>query len=74
MVFDVFLPYNITEFLRALAYFLSNAFALRGSFCACHSFWRKAARNPTELIGEFQLTNFDRALRGAITELHSFRF
>jgi hypothetical protein len=32
-------------------YFLSNAFALRGSSCA-RSFWPKVARNPTELIAE----------------------
>jgi hypothetical protein len=34
MVLDVFRPYNITEFLRALAYFLSNM------FCAPREFLR----------------------------------
>jgi hypothetical protein len=33
MALAVFRLYNITEFLRALAYFLSNAFAINGSSC-----------------------------------------
>ncbi len=56
MVLDVFRLYNITEFLRALAYLLSNVFALRGSVCA-HAFSNKVARDPTELIAEFQFAN-----------------
>jgi hypothetical protein len=56
MVLNVFRPYNITERLRVLAYFLSSAFALRGSSCA-HSFWHKVGGNPTELISEFYLAN-----------------
>jgi hypothetical protein len=52
MALGVFRLYNITEFLRALAYFLSNAFAINGSSCS-HSFWHKVGRNPMELIAEF---------------------
>src|SRR5262249_37035503 len=76
--------YNVTEFLRALAYFLSNALTLRGSQCA-HIFWHKVACNPTELIGEFHefrlagsksLNSCDvqvaDCLRNPITELRSF--
>jgi hypothetical protein len=73
MMLDVFPLYNITEFLRALAYFLSKAFALCGTSYAS-SFWHKVARNPTELIAEFQFANSDEFIHDAITDLRSFQF
>src|SRR6516162_9826315 len=73
MVLDMFLLYNLTEFLRALAYCLSKAFALCGS-----SFFplRKLelAYNPTELIGEFQFANYESFLRDDITVPRSLDF
>ena len=73
MVLDMFLLYNLTEFLRALAYCLSKAFALCGS-----SFFplRKLelAFNPTELIGELQFTNCESLLHDDMTEPHSLDF
>src|SRR6516162_9825139 len=73
MVLDMFLLYNLTEFLRALAYCLSKAFALCGS-----SFFplRKLelAYNPTELIGELQFTNCESLLHDDMTELRSLDF
>src|SRR5215471_13472218 len=69
----MFLIYNLTEFLRALAYCLSKAFALCGS-----SFFplRKLelAFNPTELIGELQFTNCESLLHDDMTEPHSLDF
>jgi len=56
MVLDVLGLYNITEFLRAFAYFLSKASALSGtSFDHCCG--HKVGRNPTELIAEFCFAN-----------------
>src|SRR6516164_11783005 len=73
MVLDMSLLYNLTEFLRALAYCLSKAFALCGS-----SFFplRKLelAYNPTELIGELQFTNCESLLHDDMTELRSLDF
>jgi hypothetical protein len=55
-VLDVFVSYNVTQFLNALAYFLSRAFALSRSFLAYRL--RKVARDPTELIAEFCFANY----------------
>src|SRR5215469_13815792 len=78
MALDVFRLYNLAEFLRALAYFLSNAFARRRtSFVPCGSSFatlRKLVYNRTELIGEFQFTNCESFLHDDMTEPRSVHF
>src|SRR5215469_11097701 len=73
MVLDMFLLYNLTEFLRALAYCLSKAFALCGSsFLPLRKL--ELAYNPTELIGELQFTNWESLLHDDMTEPRSLDF
>jgi hypothetical protein len=72
VVLDVLCTYNITQFLNALAYFLSRAFALSGSFLAyCLS---KLACNPTELIAEFCFSNYDSVSHDDIAVRGSYLF
>jgi hypothetical protein len=73
MVLDVFRLYNVTEFLRALAYCLLKASALRWtSFFPLRKL--ELVYNPMELIGEFQFTNYESLLHDDLTEPPSLDF
>jgi hypothetical protein len=66
------LSHNITQFLSAFAYFLSEWSALSGSFFPyCLA---KVVRNPTESIGEFLFASRQSVLQKGIADVASFLF